>query len=373
LAIIEALIKCTDVAIDPTDESLYGVDLNKDGTLGEATTVVYDWVPTEGRHMNYVGDAHALQEEGVVSLAAGLFPEGTEFLSTLRYLDVTDEGRVRLSERMKEVRYLRKRKWLTYPELHMIGLNEDKEKHDFPDRLDLPFGDRERGLSNGKGWVAQGFIEDADGQLRPQTVSETMTCTGCHGGMGVTADSVVSFVRKLDSSMHQRGWFHWSQKDLNGVNEPKAAFEAAGTQYEYSYYLMYSLAGDEYRANSEIVGNFFDTEGKLRPDMATALHDDVATVLYPSAERALTLNIIPSTYAEHARAAGLDIIAWSLERSGPLKDGGGWYYQTVASAINNDGDMYTVVDVLARDVGVIGIFSDWPATVTYYANCFGLK
>lgn len=42
-------------------------------------------------------------------------------------------------------------------------------------------------------------------------------------------------------------------------------------------------------------------------------------------------------------------------------------------AINNDGDMYEVVDVLARDVGVIGIFSDWPATVTWYANCMGFR
>jgi glycerophosphoryl diester phosphodiesterase len=25
--------------------------------------------------------------------------------------------------------------------------------------------------------------------------------------------------------------------------------------------------------------------------------------------------------------------------------------------------------VLAKDVGILGIFSDWPATVTYYANC----
>jgi glycerophosphoryl diester phosphodiesterase len=28
---------------------------------------------------------------------------------------------------------------------------------------------------------------------------------------------------------------------------------------------------------------------------------------------------------------------------------------------------------LARDVGIVGIFSDWPATVSYYANCTGLK
>ena len=25
------------------------------------------------------------------------------------------------------------------------------------------------------------------------------------------------------------------------------------------------------------------------------------------------------------------------------------------------------------DVGILGIFSDWPATVTYYANCMGLR
>ena len=31
-----------------------------------------------------------------------------------------------------------------------------------------------------------------------------------------------------------------------------------------------------------------------------------------------------------------------------------------------------MLDVLARDVGVRGVFSDWPATVTYYASCMGL-
>jgi len=32
-----------------------------------------------------------------------------------------------------------------------------------------------------------------------------------------------------------------------------------------------------------------------------------------------------------------------------------------------------VLDVLARGVGILGIFSDWPGTVTYYANRMGLK
>jgi len=82
--------------------------------------------------------------------------------------------------------------------------------------------------------------------------------------------------------------------------------------------------------------------------------------------------IVPSALATAAKAAELKIIAWSLERSGPLTSGGGWYYRTIAEAIDNDGDYYTVLDVLAQDVGVVGVFSDWPATTTYYANCMGL-
>ena len=82
--------------------------------------------------------------------------------------------------------------------------------------------------------------------------------------------------------------------------------------------------------------------------------------------------IVPSEYAIAANNAGLKIITWTLERSGPLAHGGGWYYQTTSSLINNDGDMLTLLDVLAQDVGIVGMFSDWPATVTFYANCKGL-
>ena len=85
-------------------------------------------------------------------------------------------------------------------------------------------------------------------------------------------------------------------------------------------------------------------------------------------------NILPSTYARNAKAAGLDIITWSLERSGILADGGnGFYYQSFDSAIKREGDMMRVLDVLAKQVGIIGIFSDWPATTSFYANCAGLK
>jgi glycerophosphoryl diester phosphodiesterase len=84
--------------------------------------------------------------------------------------------------------------------------------------------------------------------------------------------------------------------------------------------------------------------------------------------------IMPSQYAINAKAAGLDIITWTLERSGILADGNnGFYYQSFDSAIKREGDMMRVLDVLAKQVGILGIFSDWPATVTFYANCAGIK
>lgn len=109
----------------------------------------------------------------------------------------------------------------------------------------------------------------------------------------------------------------------------------------------------------------------LEPTMA-ALAERGVRILAPPLWVLITTDgadIVPSRYAHAAQAAGLELVAWTLERPGDLADGGGWYYQSVAGLIDNDGDVYSVVDVLVRDVGVRGIFSDWPATVTYYANC----
>jgi glycerophosphoryl diester phosphodiesterase len=86
--------------------------------------------------------------------------------------------------------------------------------------------------------------------------------------------------------------------------------------------------------------------------------------------------IVPSKYARAAREAGLEIITWTLERSGRINEevipSKNFYYQSIIPALHNDGDILVVLDVLARDVGILGIFSDWSATVTYYANCMGL-
>ena len=82
----------------------------------------------------------------------------------------------------------------------------------------------------------------------------------------------------------------------------------------------------------------------------------------------------PSEYALRARAAGLDIIAWTLERSGRIAEDvlairGGFYYGSVAESLRGDGDVFPILHALKEQVGVTGLFSDWPATTTFYANC----
>jgi glycerophosphoryl diester phosphodiesterase len=89
-------------------------------------------------------------------------------------------------------------------------------------------------------------------------------------------------------------------------------------------------------------------------------------------------HIVPSQYALNAKAAKLDLITWTLERSGRIVEdvllgGNTFYYQTTLPALHNDGDILVTLDVLAQQVGIRGIFSDWSATVSYYANCMGLK
>lgn len=117
-----------------------------------------------------------------------------------------------------------------------------------------------------------------------------------------------------------------------------------------------------------------DEAASWQPDMA-ALHASGLRIIAPPLWVLVTLRdnaIAPSAYALAAKQAGLELITWTLERSGPLAAGGGWYYQSIAPAIDNEGDVFELLHVLANEVGVRGVFSDWPATVTFYANCQNL-
>ncbi|GGX47124.1 glycerophosphoryl diester phosphodiesterase [Tateyamaria omphalii] len=130
-----------------------------------------------------------------------------------------------------------------------------------------------------------------------------------------------------------------------------------------------------YLDDSYNVDGFDHNDPATYPDSMVSLYDRGVRYIAPPMWMLVTMEngqIVPSAYAKEAKDAGLNIITWTLERSGPLGNGGGWYFQSIADATTHDGVYYELLDVLAQDVGVVGVFSDWPATVTYYANCMGL-
>jgi hypothetical protein len=162
-------------------------------------------------------------------------------------------------------------------------MREAREKAESPNKRRVMLGDAEHGISNGAGWRLQGFIEDAQGALRPQTLEEHAFCIGCHSGVGATDDSVFSYGRKLTGAERKHGW---RVTDLAGVGE----LVRADGEGEYSHYLAQNGAGDELRANDELSQKFFDGQGNARADMAAQLKTDISGLLLPSAARALTLD-----------------------------------------------------------------------------------
>ena len=287
LSIVEAMIQRKSIPIDPVDEKKLGIDLDKNGRLGIANRIAYEWAPKEGKRMSYVGEAKKLLQEGKLHIAAGLFPEGTEFLHSVRYLGLDANGSVILAPRMKELRYARKVAWASYAALHNKALADYKEGETDPEQLESFPGSMEQGVSNRMGWIYQGFIEDRFGSLRPQSYEETLNCMGCHSGIGATTDGTFAFARKLDASRAwRRGWYHWSRQGLQGIPEPRL-HDGSG---EYARYLRLNHSGNEFRSNDEVLKKFFTPRGELKAQEIQRLRRDISTLLLPSKERARKLN-----------------------------------------------------------------------------------
>ncbi len=321
LSIIEALIKQETVNIDPVDEKKYGVDLNQNGELDFADRVVFKWetpkynnktLKIEDFTMSYVGKAKDLLISNDYLIAPGLYPKDTEFIHSVRYIDIDQNGEITMAARMKELRYGKKTTWHTYFQLSSAGMETVKEKEAVPDNTEVYVGDRETGLSNKIGWYFQGFIEDKKGELRPQSYEETMFCMGCHSNVGATADSTFVFQRKLGHDSFQNGWYHWSQKGLKGI--PDKILKNGET--EYVRYLKTNNGGDEFRQNEEVMEKFFrknwkkddkniqkellakledpavilDQYWKLKENEIKKLRKDISHLILPSKERAIKLN-----------------------------------------------------------------------------------
>lgn len=265
LAIVEANIKgLTSITTTPIDERNIGADLNLDGSLS-----VIDEILSVGR---YVGAAEALY------IDTFLYPQGTEFLHTVRYLGVAPNGDIVPSTRMKEIRYMRK--WVEYNKpVYARYYQEEafsKELGRLPNFIYL--GDR--GLDNGFGWSVQGFIEDARGELRELTYEENLFCMGCHTSIGATIDKTFAFPRKVD------GADGWRYIDLKRMPDAPNIGEVQG---EIATYLERVGGGGEFRSNPEMLQRWFRADGTVDHDRLSQA-EDVYEIITPSVERALELN-----------------------------------------------------------------------------------
>ncbi len=273
LAILEATIKgLPSISSLPVDETVVGRDLDGDGQLKTARQIrdVSRWA----------GAAAPLH------LETHLYPEGTEFLHTVRYVGVNPQGIIGVSTRMKEVRYSRKAKAYSKPmyarkyELEAM----EKEAGNLPAYLDLGH----HGLDNGNGWALHGFIEDRRGRLRALTYEENFSCMGCHNSVGSTIDKTFSFPRKPD------GASGWGYINLTGMPDAPNQGESVG---EIATYLARAGGGSEFRNNEEMAARWLKPDGSPDPEKL-ARAKDVYDLITPSPERALALNKAYRTIVE---------------------------------------------------------------------------
>ena len=200
-------------------------------------------------------------------------------------------------------------------------------------------------------------------------------------------DLGAKFTPELKSPAVEMPHDGFSQEDYaqKMIDEYKAAGVPASDVWPQSFNLddvLYWIENEpEFGAQAVYLDGRYDMEGFDYMDPATfepsmqELADQGVNYIAPPMWMLVTLEgdeIVASPYATAASEAGLNIITWTLERSGPLTGGGGWYFQSVADTIDTDADYFTMLQALHDKVGVVGVFSDWPATVTYYANCMGL-
>jgi hypothetical protein len=273
LAILEAAIKgVTEISCLPVDEQAVGRDLDGDGALATA------------RHIRNAGKWAGAAEP--LHLETHLYPEGTEFLHTVRYVGVGEDGGIGVSTRMKEVRYSRKAKAYSkpmYARRYQLEAN-DKEAGNLPAYVDLG----QHGLDNNNGWALHGFIEDRKGRLRAMTYEENFSCMGCHNSVGSTIDKTFSFPRKIDGA---KGWGYI---DLKGMPDAPNKGESFG---EIVTYLARAGGGSEFRNNDEMAAKWFKPDGTLDRGKVAAARD-VYDLITPSRERALALNKAYRTIVE---------------------------------------------------------------------------
>ncbi|WDE08081.1 hypothetical protein SG34_000130 [Thalassomonas viridans] len=266
LALVEMAVKdLAEISLPPVSELAIGQDLNGDGKISGQIEVIK-------RRSHYLGDAAG------TSLAHMLYPKDTEFLHTVRYIGVDDQGQIYNAPRMKEVRYMKKHSFKSKEMLATAYYQEEKEKHfeNLPQVRSL--GDK--GINNNFGWTINAYIEDGHGQLRQQYQQELAFCGGCHKTIGATIDQTFSFPRKVEGA---RGWGYINlakQQDVPNIGEQ---------QGEFLTYMQRAGGGDEFRQNREMLQRWFDNDGRVNEEKVKGA-GNLYQLITPSPRRALDLN-----------------------------------------------------------------------------------
>lgn len=305
LALLEIALKdLNQVSTISTSESAINLDLDGDGILSEN-------INTIKRRSNFVGDAHNVKLEHM------LYPENTEFLHTVRYIALNEEGKPYNAPRMKEVRYMKKVQFKNRQSLSTAYYRESKEKDEEKLPITVQIGDR--GIDNGFGWVINGYIEDKEGHLRQQHEQELAFCNGCHKTVGSTFDQTFSFARKLEG---QEGWGYINLKKMK--DSPNMGQEEG----EYLTYMERINGGDEFRQNSEMKNKWFNSDGSINKNKIKQV-SSLYELIMPSASRAQQLNKAYKTivdqqsyiYGRDANiTANTNVLLKIEEDQTPLKD-----------------------------------------------------
>ena len=272
LAIVEAALKNMDeITVDGLDERLIGTDLNGDNVLGVVTSIT--------RPDHYVGAA------GDIPVETYLYPRYTEFLHSVRYIGVNEDGTIYNAPRLKELRYMIKVK--SYHDENvpytksMLGAFYDTEYQEKIEGNNPPSypSQGEKGIDEKFGWWLQGFIEDAGGDLRPQTYEETVFCAGCHATIGSTYDQTFAFARKID------GADGWGYINLHGMKDAPTLGESKG---EILTYLERVGGGNEFRIANDVYARYFDNGELNETKVLNAA--DVYELITPTRASALEMN-----------------------------------------------------------------------------------
>lgn len=266
LALTEmSILELDETTIMPVNEHNLNLDINANGVMEDRVTLVK-------RRTHYVGDAREIKVEHM------LYPQGTEFLHSVRYVGFDDQGNIKPSARLKELRYMKKHTLFPLSRIRQSYYGEAKEKHfeNLPAVSD--FGDR--GFANGFGWLIWGFIEDEQGALRKQAKQEQFFCAGCHKTIGTTIDQTFSFPRKLAG---EKGWGYIDLTKL--IDAPNRGEEKG----EYLTYMERVQGGDEFRQNTEMKSRWFNQDNSPKYEKIESL-ESIYPLITPSKQRALDLN-----------------------------------------------------------------------------------